>query len=240
MGKIKYIKVETQMRSGTHYLLDALIRIYGAKVAKIKESGFEIIDRKKINKGLYSQNEKEYPEESTNCLIFHYHYFHTVPNDLRLNVAKSIFLIGYPFDSFYSDGLVFSSKEYSVVPSILNERSKAYRLYYKSKEWEFLEPYMRQNAVWLEKIQHKKRKLIIRYEDFFIDFHKTCHRIEKHLGPFKATFPTPLKNPTRMYCTNDYPSKLNQEAFLKIKEIFKNSLYYFYPEKQSVLFWSKS
>jgi hypothetical protein len=223
--------IETQMRAGTHYVLDGLIKVYGGKVLKIKNSKFEFVDRQIINEGLYKPSENNYLNEYEDRLIFHHHYYHTVPKDNRYRNGKKFFLIGYPFDSFYSDGLIFSSEEYNVLPSSKNKRNKEYRLTRMSTEWNFLEPYMKKNAKWLNKLSKRSDAMVIRYEDFFLKFDKTTKKIEEYCGPFLEKFPTPRKNPTRMYWSNRYKTKIDLSAFEALKSLFINSVKYFYPEK---------
>jgi hypothetical protein len=225
------LTIETQMRAGTHYMLDGLIRVYGGKVLKIRNNKFEFVERQIINEGLYESSENYYLNEHEDRFIFHHHYYHTVPKDNRYNKGKKIYLIGYPFDSFYSDGLIFSSQEYNVLPSAKNKRNTKYRLTQRSTEWNFLEPYMKKNAQWLNKLSKRRDGIIIRYEDFFVKFDETTKRIAEYCGPFMEKFPPPRKNPNRMYWTNKYKTNIDLSAFETLKSLFINSITYFYPEK---------
>ncbi len=219
------------MRAGTHYVLDALARVYHGRVAKLKDDVFAFVGYDEINKGLY-QSESNIKYSDKEAAIFHCHYYHTIPHDERLIDTKNIYLIGYPFDSFFSDGLVFSSKEYSVAPSLKNERYEKYKFLYKSDEWNFLEPFMHKNASWLEWLIKHDDLLVIRYEDFFIDFRATIKRIEEYCGAFKEEFPSPIKNKNRIYWTDSYVNKMDEDAFLKLKQLFLPALNHFYPEKK--------
>ena len=98
-------------------------------------------------------------------------------------------------------------------------------------EWNFLEPYMKKNAKWLNKLSKRSDAMVIRYEDFFLKFDKTTKKIEEYCGPFLEKFPTPRKNPTRMYWSNRYKTKIDLSAFEALKSLFINSVKYFYPEK---------
>jgi hypothetical protein len=231
-----YIKLETQMRSGTHYLLDALVHVYHAKVMKLRKDQFCLVNRKVINEGLYESKKSNYLVDDNETFIFHHHYFHSLPADNRLKNSKSLILIGYPFDSFYSDGMVFSSGKYSVAPSQKNRRFEQYRLLWNSAEWKFLEKYMQKNSRWLRKIAKRNDVAIIRYEDFFLDFSNTINKIEKLLGSFKEKFPLPTKNNARIYWTDDYRSKMDRDAFEKLLKYFQKSVSFFYPEKHQLCY----
>jgi hypothetical protein len=223
------------MRAGTHYLLDALAHVYHGKVEKTTGSKFESFSQRKINKGLYTSRKfaTRHPIETT---IFHAHYFHAPLDDPRLQKAKAIYLIGYPFDSFYSDGLIFSSNEYIVAPSIKSKRHKSYRLFYGSDEWLFLEPFMHENALWLKRLSNQSNMFILRYEDFFLNFTRTTSRLGNIFGKFKEEFPHPIKNQNRMYWKNNYCDKMDARAFNELKRIFYDNLSFFYPEKMPVTY----
>lgn len=219
------------MRSGTHYVLDALSQVYHGQIARIQNGDFVFVSQEENARGLYERNkEKQHPIDKS--LIFQTHYYHTIPNDDRLQGEKIINLIGYPFDSFFSDGLIFSNNNCSVVPSIYNKNSETYTLKHGSKEWYFLKPYMQKNAEWLSSLCRQSDLCILRYEDFFNDFDGTCKKIIKLAGPFFEKFPEPMKNNARLYWRNSVKDKMDKRAFEALCEIFSETLEYFWPEKK--------
>ena len=213
------------MRSGTHYLASALAQVYHYRPALFKDGAFVPLSDKELSKGLY---EKVKVENYDNGILYVNHYYHILPKDLYAERIKVLYLIGFPYDSFYSDGLVFSSKEYSVQPSSRNKGLKNYKFRYGSKEWNFLQPYMIKNACWLEELIGDPAKLVVRYEDFFINFNNTIHAIEKHMGKFRCNFPVPKKNSERIYWSGKINYNIDDKGIKELSRIFEKSLKHFY------------
>ena len=146
---------------------------------------------------------------------------------------RRINLIGYPFDSFYSDGVIYSKPSYDVGPH--GTRAEGYIFCAGSHEWNFLEEYMSQNAAWLEELKDGDDDLIIRYEDLFLDFDGCARRLSDFVGGFANPIPQPVKNSKRMYWTDDYASALDRPALTSLWQRFEPGVRRFYPEKIEAL-----
>ncbi len=224
------IKLQTQMRSGTHFMLNALSRVYHLKPAIInRDGGFNYVDKNRLAKGLYKHDNKSYP--TNNGTVLQYHFYHKVNPDLHLEDAKLINLIGYPFDTYYSDGLIYSTENYTVAPTRQHQDYKDYKLKFGSPEWLKLEERMIQNAEWLESLENTNEGLTIKYEDLFLDNRNILNQIEEYLGPFKEEFPEAVKNPERVFWTDNYREKFDDHAIKNLTAIFRSSISKFYPEK---------
>src|SRR5205085_2493291 len=134
--------------------------------------------------------------------IFFSHYYH--PQHRTLHPMPRVSLIGFPLDSFYSDGVVYSDKEYSAGPSGSRAHASEYVMRHASKEWVFLEERMRQNAQWLSEIGKREDDLVVRYEDVSDQFEATMGRISRHLGGFVNRVPPPIVNRKRSYWARDF------------------------------------
>ena len=77
--------------------------------------------------------------------------------------------------------------------------------------------------------------IILRYEDFFLDFEKCAERLSRFVGGFTRPLPKPVKNPKRMYWTDAYTSCLDARAVNELFRIFGPATERFYPEKMASL-----
>ena len=229
---INKVSIVTQMRSGTHYLQYALLSSLHCSIFQANRSGgYSEISTSDLQRGLYKENVINIQKKHTRDLeIFFSHYYH-YENLKLVNNNPTINIIGFPLDSFYSDGLAYSSQTFDPTPSIYRVNYTNYRLKFQSKEWDFLEPFMVQNATWLESLIEQKHDNVIRYEDFFCNFNYIFKLIKKITGPFIKMPPKPKKNENRTYWSNDYDKKFDIFALNKLYNLFYKSIQYLYPEK---------
>jgi hypothetical protein len=229
---MKEIALVTQMRAGTHYLCLALRLALEATIYRPnRERRYILMEDDYILRGLHAESQIRLPEPNPDLKIYFNHYYHpqlhTLPGVPRIN------LIGYPFDSFYSDGVVYSKPSYDVGPS--GPRAHQYIFRADSHEWNFLEEKMRENATWLEELKEGDDDIIIRYEDLFHDFDGCVRRLSQFVGGFINPIPQPIRNPKRMYWTDDYASALDQPALTSLWQLFEPGVRRFYPEKVEAL-----
>ena len=222
----------TQMRAGTHYLCYALRMVLNATLYRPnRELRYILMDDDYILRGLHLGEEIKLPAAQPNWIVYFNHYYHpqqyTVPN------APRIYLIGFPFDSFYSDGVVYSKASYDVGPS--GPRAGGYVMRADSAEWKFLEEKMMENAEWLAKITEADDAIILRYEDFFLDFENCADRLSRFIGGFTQPLPRPIKNPKRMYWTEAYSPCFDAPALNELFRIFGPATERFYPERMASL-----
>lgn len=196
-----------------------------------REQRYVLMEDDYVLKGLHANSKTRLPEPNPNLKVYFNHYYHpqrhTLPGVPRIN------LIGYPFDSFYSDGVVYSKPTYSAAPS--GARAEGYVFRAGSHEWNFLEEKMRENATWLEELEEGDDDIIIRYEDLFLDFNGCVERLSQFVGGFINPVPPPIKNPKRMYWTDDYAAALDRPALKSLWERFQGGVRRFYPEKVEAL-----
>lgn len=225
------------MRAGSHYTLQGLAEAYGLRPAIINRDGasYEVISPERLSRGLYQTLAKAWNDDSN--IVLQYHYYHKLAKNIEEQRSKTIHLIGYPFDTFYSDGLVFSKKNYSLRPADQEEVDN-YILRKDSPEFKFLEPYMRLNAEWLEHLSGNKDAFVIRYEDYFNDFVKTTAKIQSFLGPFKRPFPQAKRKTTRSYWNGSYRLRMEESVYESLAALFRKSISHFYPEKSGASFAS--
>ena len=144
----------TQMRAGTHFLCYALrVALEASIYLPDRERRYIRMDDDYILRGLHLGREIALPLERPNCAVYFNHYYH--PQQHTLPNIPRIYLIGFPFDSFYSDGVVYSEGSYDVGPS--GPRASGYVMCAGSSEWKFLEEKMIENAEWLAKIAEFRR-----------------------------------------------------------------------------------
>jgi hypothetical protein len=224
----------TQMRAGTHFLCAGLRVALRASVLHPADGGrYAEMSDDAIRKGLRADAPIVLPPASGGRAVYFSHYYH--PHHHALEGLRRIFLIGFPFDSFYSDGVVFSDSAYDPGPSGTRTRAAGYVFRFDSQEWRFLEPYMRRNAQWLAEIAESEDALILRYEDFFLDFDAVASRLSRFVGGFAETLPKPQRNPQRCYWTGRYGEAFDERAFAALAEIFGPAIERFYPERLTAL-----
>jgi hypothetical protein len=224
----------TQMRAGTHFLCAGLrVALQAAVLHPVDGGRYAKMSDDEISKGLNAAAPIDLPRAESGRTVYFSHYYHA--HHQALGPLPRIFLIGFPFDSFYSDGLVFSDAAYNAGPSGARVRAAGYVFRFDSKEWRFLEPYMHQNARWLAEIAESDKALIVRYEDFFLDFDATASRLSRFVGGFTRPLPSPLRNPKRCYWTERYGEAFDERALAALGEIFAPAIRRFYPERSSAL-----
>jgi hypothetical protein len=230
--QVKEIALITQMRAGTHYLCYALrVALEATIYLPDRERQYILMDDDYIVRGLHLGQEIALPAAKPDRKVYFSHYYH--PQHHKLPDMPRICLIGFPHDSFYSDGVVYSKESYDVGPS--GPRAADYVMRLDSPEWKFLAEKMRENADWLAEISDSDRSLIIRYEDLFLDFDTCASRLCRFVGGFVSPLPRPIKNPKRMYWTDDYASALDRPALTSLWQLFEPGVRRFYPEKAEAL-----
>jgi hypothetical protein len=222
----------TQMRAGTHFLCYALrVGLEATIYLPNREKRYVLMDDDYIARGLHLGRDIVLPAAKPDCTIFFSHYYH--PQHHTLPDMPRIYLIGFPHDSFYSDGVVYSKESYDVGPS--GPRAGDYVMRLDSKEWKFLAEKMQENADWLAEISDSEDSLIIRYEDLYLDFDACVGRLSNFVGGFVAPLPRPIRNPKRMYWTDAYSSCFDEAGLQELWRLFGPAVSRFYPEKKAAL-----
>jgi hypothetical protein len=186
-----------------------------------------------ILKGLHGDGRFSLPAATAERRVYFSHYYH--PHHDGLRAMPHLYLVGFPLDSFYSDGIVYSDGENDPGPSGTRKRPERYVLRFRSPEWKLLEPRMRENADWLVAIGKDKRDLVIRYEDLFADFAASTERLARFCGGFVHPFPKPVMNPRRLYWTDCYAAAFDRPALAALWHHFAPAIERFYPEKLAAL-----
>jgi hypothetical protein len=229
---VQEIALVTQMRAGTHYLCLALRLALEATIYRPnREQRYVLMEDDYILRGLHADSQTRLPEPNPDFKVYFNHYYH--PQRHTLPGVRRINLIGYPFDSFYSDGVIYSKPSYDVGPS--GPRAAEYVFRAESPEWKFLEEKMDENAAWLGELKEGDEDLVIRYEDLFLDFDGSMRRLSCFAGDFVNPVPPPIKNSKRMYWTDDYASALDRAALTSLWQRFEPGIRRFYPEKVNAL-----
>jgi hypothetical protein len=95
----------TQMRAGTHYMCAALRIGLEATIHRPEsDNRFVVMDEGYIRKGLHQTDGFAFPRARPDRNIYFCHYYH--PHRGKLSGKPHICLIGFPLDSFFSDGNV--------------------------------------------------------------------------------------------------------------------------------------
>jgi hypothetical protein len=224
------LALTTQMRAGTHYMCGGLRVALEATVHRPVSGGlFVTMDDAEILKGLHDDSNVVLPPPRDDRHVYFSHYYHT--DHHGHDDLPSILLIGFPFDSFYSDGIVYSDKMYSAGPSGSRGHAQQYTLRFGSDEWNFLSERMRQNAEWLVSIAEGDDALLLRYEDLFLDYDGSCRRLASFTGAFIHPLPRPVINKRRSYWSDEIESGFDLPARRALWELFGPSIERFYPEK---------
>jgi hypothetical protein len=222
------LALTTQMRAGTHYMCAALRTALEATIYRPDlEKQFVIMDDDYIRKGLHGDENIDLPQPRTQRNVYFCHYYH--PQIQMLKDKRQIQLIGFPLDSFYSDGVIASSQTNDPAPS--GPRAANYVMRFGVSEWQFLEGYMLKNANWLSSLSENNDCIIVRYEDLIADFQSSAKRLELFVGGFVNPLPRPKKNPRRSYWTEDYAGCFDREALNTMWTLFGESIERFYPER---------
>jgi hypothetical protein len=228
------VALVTQMRAGTHYMCAALRFALEATLMRPRDGGkYGPMDDADILADMHPDSRFALPPPRPGRHIYFSHYYH--PHHRALGTMPRISLIGFPLDSFYSDGVVYSDKQYSAGPSDIRAHAKDYVFRHDSEEWKFLEERMHQNARWLTEIGNSTDDLVVRYEDMAQDFMGTSARIDRHLGGLATPLPAPVVSRKRTYWTRDFASRFDPQAWRELKKIFGSSIARFYPECVSEL-----
>lgn len=234
MEKKRFV-LETQMRAGTHYMCHALLNAYHPYMHyPLRNGGTRQLEHAEIERGLKEEARIDNIEINYGIEILFRHYYHKLELDPAFSGEKKIALIGFPLDSFYSDGIVFSSEHYTPSPSLGRETARGYVMGQGSKEWDFLYPYMIDNARWLETLSRQgngENLLIVRYEDLIDNFIVEKRRVIDFMQlDLVGELPEPRKNRNRMYWNNNYAERFDAEALRTLFQLFRRSIEAFYPE----------
>jgi hypothetical protein len=223
------IALVSQMRAGTHYMSAALRIALEAPLLRPRADGqYVVMEDSEILDNMHQENIAALPPSRSGRKIYFSHYYH--PHHESLPPMPRISLIGFPLDSFYSDGIVFSDKTYSARPSGSRPHASNYVFRRDSAEWRKLEEYMCKNACWLEEISAGPDNLIVRYEDLYNDFDSVTASIECHVGEFANPMPKPVINRNRTYWTHEFASKFDAPALAALLDIFGPAMNRYYPE----------
>jgi hypothetical protein len=229
-GPARSLALVTQMRAGTHYMCAALRVALAASFYRPGDGGRYIaMSDDEIVKGLHSKDALALPVASLDRQVYFSHYFH--PHHHALAPMPRISLIGFPFDSFYSDGIVYSDKAYDPGPSGTRHSADGYMLRFNSPEWNFLAPSMDKNAEWLATLTPSDDNLVIRYEDLYLDFVGCSERLSRFVGGFANPLPDPVVNRRRSYWSEQYASAFDPPALAALWKMFRPGIEKFYPER---------
>lgn len=221
----------TQMRAGTHYLCAGLRVAMEATIYRPdRERWFIVMDDEYIRKGLHSTDNYVLPRARPERTVHFCHYYHPQIDSLK---GKKICLIGFPLDSFYSDGVVASHASNDPSPS--GPRAASYVMRAGGPEWIALEEKMQKNAEWLMEIPKDDDVLVLRYEDLFSDFDESSRKLESFTGQFLNPLPRPTKNARRTYWTENYSGSFDRAALAALWSRFSPSIERFYPERVASL-----
>jgi hypothetical protein len=219
----------SQMRAGTHYMCAALRLALEAELLRPRDGGvYGPMDDAVILGDLRADGRFELPPPRPGRRIYFSHYYH--PHHHALPQMPRLSLIGFPLDSFYSDGVVYSDPCYSAGPSGTRAHAEDYVFRYGSEEWRFLEERMQQNAQWLGEIGKDEDDLVVRYEDLGEAFDQTAQGISEHFGGFINPLPKPVINRKRTYWSRDFAAKFDPPALAQLGRIFGPAIVRFYPE----------
>jgi hypothetical protein len=220
----------TQMRAGTHYMCGALrVSLEATLYRPVADGKYAVMTDAEIQDGLHQDSVSVLPKSRSDHIVYFSHYYHTQHHDLP--AARRIYLIGFPYDSFYSDGIVYSDAAYSAGPSQGRAHADDYVLRFDSREWRHLSERMRQNAEWLGKIRYSGDGLIIRYEDIFDRFEISSNQLGEFVGGFTNPLPKPFINRRRTYWSDGFERGFDKLARAALWEMFGPAIEKFYPEK---------
>lgn len=223
------VALVSQMRAGTHYMCAALRLALEAALLRPRDGNvYGPMDDATILADLHAESGFELPPPRPGRRIYFSHYYH--PHHHALPPMPRISLIGFPLDSFYSDGVVYSDQSYSAGPSGNRPHARDYVFRHGSEEWRFLEERMHQNAQWLSEIGAGDNDLVVRYEDLSESFEQTAQGISRHLGGFINPMPKPVINRKRTYWSRDFAAKFDPPALAQLGVIFGPAVARFYPE----------
>jgi hypothetical protein len=224
------IALITQMRAGTHYMCAAMRTSLEATLYRPdRERQFVVMEDSYIRKGLHGSSDEAFalPAAAGRRSVHFCHYYH--PQRQLLTGMPKIYLVGFPPDSFYSDGVVASQATNDPAPS--GPRAASYVMRFESPEWRGLQDRMKANSDWLMEINENDDALILRYEDLFLDFDASARRLEGFVGEFVNPLPKPTKNERRTYWTEKYLAAFDHDALAALWRYFAPSLERFYPER---------
>jgi len=228
------VALVSQMRAGTHYMCAALRLGLEAQLLRPHDGGTYIpMSDEKILSELNAGNAFTLAPPRAGHHIYFSHYYH--PHHHSLPPMPRLSLIGFPLDSFYSDGVVYSDTQYSAGPSALRQHAKDYVFRHQGPEWNFLEERMHQNAQWLDSLGAEPNSLVVRYEDLSDAFDETRAKIEQHVGAFYHPVPRPIVNRSRTFWTGDFASRFDAAALSALRDIFAPAIRRFYPEQAITL-----
>ncbi|WP_146041917.1 hypothetical protein [Azospirillum argentinense] len=235
----KFWVVSTLPRSGTHFLQAILSSVPGSVVVQEFFNGsLAVMGNEWINKGLYEK--LDHPvnavgETQARFIFLFRHPHHPPVEDSRFSDARTIDLIGYPFDRYISGGIVENSDEYAAIPSSKRDYGKDYFLKSDSIDCAKAMSVMDTESDWMNSLIGNKNTLILRYEDFFNAPNIILECLSKELGEDVILTHQARKNNSRAYWQERPTARMDDGAFFKIFDSFSHSLEYFYPEKWPTL-----
>lgn len=209
--------LETQPRCGTEYLAASLMESLGCDYATIFGTETHVFSGTPYrHAGIHFDR-----TGSAKPYIVKTHFFDRARDTAHAAQAKYIRLFGYPFDGIY-----FWARDV-----LAQSLDRNYRLLNTSPEWRTLKTHLYQNRCWM---LEQTDELVIRYEDFHADFDGTVAKIGLFLGA-DACRVAPFRKTERMYFDGKYAERMDYVVFSTLKEVFREPLARFYPEKEESL-----
>lgn len=204
--------METQPRSGTHYVIDNILNTTDLAYADI--FGGRNLARSRDGLLGYTPGHKgEFVAKAHFTRPLHYPAY---------RYCKTAFLFSYFFDSYHSWGKLLAAEG----------REEPYVLRSGSGEWSVLRGYFAQHAQWLDYITDKFH---LRYEDFYHDFEGAVSRLGGFAGLDLTGFRPPRPNPCRSYWADNYGERFDEEVFRGLAQVFRPWIKRYYPEKLSAV-----
>lgn len=213
---------ESQPRSGTHYTINNLRTCLGWGYASV----FDDVPSSACHRS--SDGRIRYAPGGPGGGNGHYvvkTHFTRPLHYPEYRYAKTLFLIGYPFDAYYSWARLLSGYG----------PGAGYRLVNGSKEWIILKAHIPTNVKWLTYVRNR---FFVRYEDYYLDFENVLERIAVFLGfPASALgeFANPRKNLDRCYWSDDYNRRFDATVLSVLAKAFYPQIEYHWPEKAALV-----
>lgn len=229
-----YLTLQTQMRSGTHFMCRLFHDSYGARLFW---RDVEPMTPEDIRTGLSDGFDQNSRQATTALHVWSCHYYHQIDKHPEYASAPRVVVFANPFDSFWSDFIVFSDDEVSAAPSRLRNHENKETVFVKdSPVWNKLFPYMQQNADWLTQLcDTDKDWPLLRYEDIIDNFDAVSDRLVAYLGAPLAPFTPPWQDHNRLSWQQNYRQKYDLPALKAMWILFEKPMQHFYPEQSRVI-----
>lgn len=208
------IIVESQPRSGTHYTIDNLVNCLNLGQASV----FIERDLKPVH-GQRVCIENGARRQSYLAKAHFYSPLHYP----EYRYTKTIFLVRYVFDCYYSWAKMFHDEVGGGV------KNSDFKLTASSREWQIVSAFIDLNKKWFEYIEDK---FVIRYEDYLVNFEATRDKLSSFLGGADLSkFNPPKIMEERLYWSDKYEKCFDSEVFGILQKEFSPVLTKYWPEK---------